>query len=99
MRRRWTRSPTTGRIGEPASRSNRSTRKILYTVEAVSVDPSGARQPLWIGINQTAANRYVETALGSGLLPQIVTAKSVRRETFLGQSRLDFLVNADTYVG
>ncbi|MFC9504189.1 hypothetical protein [Streptomyces sp. NPDC057002] len=28
----------------------------------------------------------------------MVTAKSVRRETFLGQSRLDFLVNADTYV-
>ncbi|QFQ94961.1 DNA/RNA nuclease SfsA [Streptomyces phaeolivaceus] len=52
----------------------------------------------WIGINQTAANRYVEQALAGGLLSRIVTAESVRRETFLGRSRLDFLIDGDTYV-
>ncbi|WP_205523127.1 DNA/RNA nuclease SfsA [Streptomyces sp. RLB3-17] len=98
--------PTTGRIGNLVldglpcllSRSHSSTRKTPYTVEAVCVDPPGTPQPAWIGINQTAANRYVEQALISGLLPQIVTAETVQREQFLGQSRLDFLVNDDTYV-
>jgi sugar fermentation stimulation protein A len=98
--------PTTGRIGNLVldglpcllSRSQSSTRKTPYTVEAVSVDPAGTAEPAWIGINQTAANRYVEHALSSGLLPQIVTAKTVQREKFLGRSRLDFLVNRDTYV-
>ncbi|MFD4600860.1 DNA/RNA nuclease SfsA [Streptomyces sp. NPDC058464] len=98
--------PTTGRIGNLVvdglpcllSRSHSSTRKTSYTVEALSVDPPGTPRPAWIGINQTAANRYVEQALRSGLLPRIVTAESVRREVRLGASRLDFLVNNDTYV-
>ncbi|MPY59657.1 DNA/RNA nuclease SfsA [Streptomyces spongiae] len=98
--------PTTGRIGNLVvdgvpcllSRSRSSTRKTPYTVEALSVDPPGTPRPAWIGINQTAANRYVEQALRSGLLPQIVTAESVQREVRLGGSRLDFLVNSDTYV-
>jgi sugar fermentation stimulation protein A len=75
--------PTTGRIGNLVldglpcllSRSHSSTRKTPYTVEAVSVDPPGAPEPVWIGINQTAANRYVEQALSNGLLQQIVTAE------------------------
>lgn len=98
--------PTTGRIGNLVldglpcllSRSHSSTRKTPYTVEAISVDAPENPDPAWIGINQNAANRYVEQALHSRLLPGIVTADTVRREQVLGQSRLDFLVNDDTYI-
>ncbi|MFI1735786.1 DNA/RNA nuclease SfsA [Streptomyces acidicola] len=98
--------PTTGRIGNLVldglpcllSRSHSSARKTPYTVEAVSVDPPGTPDPTWIGINQTAANRYVEHALNRRLLPHIVTAETVQREKLLGRSRLDFLVNDDTYI-
>jgi sugar fermentation stimulation protein A len=63
--------PTTGRIGNLIldglrcllSRSHSSTRKTPYTVEAISVDPPDSRDVTWIGINQNAANRYVEQAL------------------------------------
>ena len=98
--------PTTGRIGNlildglPCllSRSQNTARKTPYTVEAVSVDPPGRKSLKWIGINQNAANRFVEQALRSQLLSEIVGVHSIRREKFLGQSRLDFLVNDDTYV-
>ena len=98
--------PTTGRIsnlvldGLPCllSASRNTARKTPYTVEAISVDPPGPGTPSWIGINQNAANRYVEQALRSRLLPGIITAGTVRREQVLGQSRLDFLVNDDTYI-
>ncbi|MET7339182.1 DNA/RNA nuclease SfsA [Nonomuraea sp. NPDC005650] len=98
--------PTTGRIGDLVldglpcllSRSRSSSRKTPYTVEAVSVDTPENPEPAWIGINQNAANRYVEQALISRLLPGIVTADTVRREQVLGRSRLDFLVNDDTYI-
>ncbi|WP_425246320.1 DNA/RNA nuclease SfsA [Streptomyces sp. NEAU-NA10] len=98
--------PTTGRIGDLVldglpcllSRSRSPNRRTPYTVEAVSVDAPGTRKPAWIGINQTAANRYVEQALKSNLLRKIVTVRSVQREKTLGRSRLDFLVNDDTYV-
>ncbi|MFE2944153.1 DNA/RNA nuclease SfsA [Streptomyces sp. NPDC059255] len=98
--------PTTGRIGNLLldgldcllSRSENPARKTPYTVEAVSVDAPGTARPAWIGINQSAANRYVEQALVHHLLPKIVTAHSVLRERTLGRSRLDFLVDDDTYV-
>lgn len=99
--------PTTGRIGNLVldglpcllSRSHSSSRKTPYTVEAISVDPPAAPATLtWIGINQNAANRYVEHALRSQLLPGIVTADTIAREQVLGGSRLDFLVNNDTYL-
>jgi sugar fermentation stimulation protein A len=98
--------PTTGRIGNLVldglpcliSPSQNTARKTPYTVEAISVDPPEVGAPSWIGINQNAANRYVELALTNRLLPHIVTAESVRREQFLGQSRLDFLVNDNTYI-
>jgi sugar fermentation stimulation protein A len=80
------------------SRATSSTRATPYTVEAISVDPPDAEAPAWIGINQNMANRFVECALQHGLLPGIVSAETLRREQFLGTSRLDFLVNDDTYV-
>lgn len=98
--------PTTGRIGNLVldglacllSQSTSSTRATPYTVEAISVDPPDTPAPTWIGIDQNAANRFVECALHHGLLPGIVAAHTVRREQVLGASRLDFLVNDDTYV-
>jgi sugar fermentation stimulation protein A len=80
------------------SRATSSTRATPYTVEAISVDPPDAEAPAWIGINQNMANRFVECALQHGLLPGIVSAETLRREQFLGTSRLDFLVNDNTYV-
>lgn len=98
--------PTTGRIGNlildglPCllSRSHSSTRKTPYTVEAISFDPPNTSQTSWIGINQNAANRYVEQALLHQLLAGIVTTDTLLREQVLGQSRLDFLVNDNTYI-
>lgn len=59
--------PTTGRIGNfelegrPCllSHSNNPNRKTNFTVEAVSLNKPSDFQKTWIGINQTAANRYV----------------------------------------
>ncbi|MFC9688776.1 DNA/RNA nuclease SfsA [Kribbella sp. NPDC056951] len=98
--------PTTGRIGNLVlddlpcllSRSRSSTRKTPYTVEAISVDPPGSAEAAWIGINQNAANRFVEQALRGQFLPGIVTTDTLAREKVLGQSRLDFLVNDNTYI-
>jgi sugar fermentation stimulation protein A len=99
--------PTTGRIGNLSldglpcllSRSPNPARKSKYTVEAISVDDPNLRARLrWIGINQNAANRYVEAALRNNLLTDLITATTIERERRLGQSRLDFLVNNDTYI-
>jgi sugar fermentation stimulation protein A len=93
--------PTTGRLGDldlsglPClfSKSSDKTRKTGYTVEAISTSLGGRR---WIGINQTAANRYFEFFLRSGALARLARG-SVRREVRLGTSRIDFLVG-NTYV-
>ena len=98
--------PTTGRIGDfvldglecLVSDSNSTTRKTRYTVEAIGIGDDTGREPTWVGINQNAANRYIEAALNSGALDSIVPVTQVRREVRLGDSRLDFLVNNDTYV-
>jgi sugar fermentation stimulation protein A len=98
--------PTTGRIGTLVldglpcllSRSHNTARTTPYTVEAVSVDPPDTRAASWIGINQNAANRYVEQALAHQMLSTMVTVDTLRREQVLGHSRLDFLVNDHTYI-
>ena len=85
-------SPTTGRIGNLVldglpcllSRSHSATRKTPYTVEAISVDLPGSAEIAWIGINQNAANRYVEHALRHRLLPGIVTTETLLRERCSG---------------
>ena len=98
--------PTTGRIGNidlsgiPCllSKSDDPKRKTPYTVEAVSLDLEKSKEKSWIGINQNAANRYVENALVEGLLPDMVSGyNTVSREQVLGSSKLDFLVG-DTYI-
>jgi len=88
--------PTTGRLGDLElsglrclySTSHSKSRKTAYTVEAISTSPAGSH---WVGINQTAANRYFEFFLRSGALARLATG-TVRREVRLGKSRIDFLV-------
>jgi len=88
--------PTTGRLGDlklsglPClySTSNSKSRKTAHTVEAISTSPSSGR---WVGINQTAANRYFEFFLRQGALSRLAKGQ-VQREVRLGKSRIDFLV-------
>ena len=97
--------PTTGRIGNidlsgrPCllSPSDNPKRKTGYTVEAISLRMPDDRDKEWIGINQNAANRYVEHYLRNGGFPDMVEGTEVRREVFLGESKLDFLVG-DCYL-
>lgn len=98
--------PTTGRIGNielggrPCllSKSTDTNRKTAYSVEAISLNQPNDVQKSWIGINQNAANRYVEHCLTHGYLSKMVgTNTDVRREIFLGNSKLDFFVG-DTYL-
>lgn len=92
--------PTTGRLGDLKlaglrclySTSDSPGRKTSHTVEAIST--SGGRG--WIGINQTAVNRYFEFFLKDGSLSKMASGE-VRREVRLGRSRIDFLVGG-TYV-
>jgi sugar fermentation stimulation protein A len=88
--------PTTGRIGDLelaglpclySKAANRS-RKTGYTVEAVSPGPV---KDAWIGINQNAANRYIEHFIRIGALPRLAEGE-LTREVRLGESRIDFLV-------
>jgi sugar fermentation stimulation protein A len=93
--------PTTGRLGAfelkglPClySTATNAKRKTAYTVEAISTSLTSKS---WIGINQTAANRYIEFFLNHGVLSSIAKG-TVRREVKLGRSRIDFLVG-DAYV-
>jgi len=95
--------PTTGRLGDAAisnvpclvSRSRTRARKTEATVEAISLRPVTEGES-WIGINQTAANRYVEHFLRTDQLARMASGQ-VRREVRLGNSRIDFLVG-ETYV-
>ena len=97
--------PTTGRIGNidlsgrPCllSPSDNPKRKTGYTVEAISLGRTGDSDKRWIGINQNAANRSVEHYLRNGGFPDMVEGTEVRREVFLGESKLDFLVG-DCYL-
>ena len=98
--------PTTGRIGNleiggrPCllSRSTDPNRKTPFTVEALSLARTEDENKSWIGINQNAANRYVEHYLVNGGYADMVgLGNEVRREQFLGSSKLDFLVG-DTYL-
>ncbi|MNW36535.1 Sugar fermentation stimulation protein A [compost metagenome] len=98
--------PTTGRIGNLVmedipcllSTSTLRTRKTPYTVEAFSLDLPDELEKSWIGINQNAVNRYVEHYLANGgFLDMVGTSNNVKREQFIGISKLDFLVS-NTYL-
>ncbi|MFK4300966.1 sugar fermentation stimulation protein A [Paenibacillus sp. RC254] len=98
--------PTTGRIGNIVirdiacllSHSTDLKRKTPYTVEAISLDHLNSEQKNWIGINQNAANRYVEHYIVTDQLSDMVkNGTTLKREQKLGNSKLDFLVN-NTYI-
>lgn len=98
--------PTTGRVGNidlsgrPCllSRSDDSARKTAFTVEAVSLNRPEDMAKSWVGINQNAANRYVEHFLVNGGFADVLgQGNKVQREKFLGISKLDFLVG-NTYL-
>lgn len=98
--------PTTGRIGNIVfenipcllSKSKDPARKTQYTVEAFSLSMPEHSNKTWIGINQNAANRYVEHYLSNGGFAEMVgTNNVVQREKVLGISKLDFLVG-NTYL-
>jgi sugar fermentation stimulation protein A len=88
--------PTTGRLGDlklaglPClySMSTSAARKTEATVEAISTSTA---EDAWVGINQTAANRYFEFFLRNGMLSRLAKG-TVQREVRLGKSRIDFLV-------
>jgi len=88
--------PTTGRLGDlkleglPClySTSASKSRKTKHTVEAISTSSEGGQ---WVGINQTAANRYFEFFLRNGALARLAKG-TLQREVRLGRSRIDFLV-------
>jgi sugar fermentation stimulation protein A len=88
--------PTTGRLGDlklsglPClySTSTNKERKTGYTVEAISISTG---RDSWVGINQTAANRYFEFFLRNGKLSRLARGR-VQREVKLSKSRIDFLV-------
>ena len=93
--------PATGKIGNiefkniPCllSKSDNPARKTKYTVEAISRVPK-----TWIGINQTKANNYIEFFLRANQLKKIILVKDLKREVKLNLSRIDFLVNDNTFL-
>lgn len=99
--------PTTGRIGNIVfsdipcllSKSKDPARKTPYTVEAFSLDLPSKTEKIWIGINQNAANRYVEHFLKTSGFPEMLggSQQEVMREQKLGISKLDFRVG-DIYL-
>ena len=97
--------PVTGSIGNIVfkdiscllSKSKDPARKTPYTVEAIWLDFPSAKNKSWIGINQNAANRYIEHFLKTGQLSNILRGTEVKREQKLGNLKLDFLVG-NTYI-
>ncbi len=101
-------SPVTGRIGtidvvgRPCllSFSNNPNRATKYTVEAISLNKPTDKQKTWIGINQNAANKYVEYFLKNNAFDRMIATDEsnlILREQILGKSKLDFLVG-NTYL-
>lgn len=93
--------PTTWHIGDlevagrPCllSRNVGPERKTPYTVEAVSLDQPAQPEKKWLGINLTAANRYVGYYLERGGFSKMVDRVSkVHRERLSGKANLDFIV-------
>ena len=98
--------PSTGRVGNlelserPCllSSSADTSRKTAFTVEAISLNKPEDFEKKWIGINQNAANRYVEHFLRSEDFSDMIgSEKNILREQVLGNSKLDFLVG-NTYI-
>lgn len=71
-----------------------TTRRTRYTVEAISLDNGHT----YMGINQTASNRYIHQFLqNEDVQNTLMIVGRVAREKKLGNSRIDFKVD-DTYI-
>jgi sugar fermentation stimulation protein A len=99
--------PSTGRIGNMKfenipcllSESGDKERKTKYTVEAFSLDPITRKEKEWIGINQNKANEYIGFFISKGFLSKMLgKVEKIQREAKLHRSRIDFLVNNNTYL-
>jgi sugar fermentation stimulation protein A len=100
--------PATGRIGDlifqnvpcllSMPRKKSEVRKTEGIVEAISLDPIEKQQKSWIGINQIAANRYLEHFITTGQMKDMLReVRELKREVRLGDSRIDFATD-DTYI-
>ena len=77
------------------SRSRDPARKTKFTVEAVSTCRPGDPGKTWIGINQTAAQQYVEFYLEQGGFAGLVgESAKIRRARLSGKANLDFVVGS-----
>jgi len=105
--------PTTGKVGnfkmdgrpcliEFAKDSK--TRKTAGTVQAISLNEPDDAEKNWLGINQNASNRYVESAIRLGKLsahiPGIFSQEitEIKREPKIENGKLDFLLNQNHYI-
>jgi sugar fermentation stimulation protein A len=93
--------PSTGRIGNIVfddvpcllSKADNSKRKTKYTVEAIWLDDLTSKNK-WVGINQSAANRYIEFFLRNGVMPKLIEkGEKLEREKKIGKSRIDFVTD------
>ncbi|KAI9596714.1 hypothetical protein BDF19DRAFT_436527 [Syncephalis fuscata] len=87
---------------------NKPSRKTTFTVEAISLDTTDTPygQMTWIGINQSRANRFIESFLLDGHLNALLDKKNdtkwrpttVQREYTIAKSKIDFLVDQQIYI-
>lgn len=98
--------PVTGKIGSIVlagrpvllSRAINDQRKTPFTVEAISYDRVSTSNKHWIGINQSASNRYIGYFIAMGQMEAMIGRPiSLRSEQTYGQSRLDFRAD-DIYI-
>ena len=99
--------PTTGGVGGIifknipclCSKSTNKKRTTDYTVEAISLDNSNAKNKKWIGINQVASNKYIEFFLKNGCFDKMIKKINIiQREQKLGNSKMDFKINNNCYI-
>lgn len=74
------------------------TRSTEYTVEAIALEEPSSPTFQWIGVNQSAANAYVQAAVEGGMLAPLLPPGEVKREQTLGSSRIDFLLYQQLYL-
>lgn len=98
--------PTTGGIGGweisglkcLVSGPHEGNRRTRFGLEALEI-PLADGSTTMVGINQGAANRYVEASLLSGQFMEAVgTIRELKREKKLGTARIDFNVDDEEFI-
>jgi sugar fermentation stimulation protein A len=91
-------NPNTGSMrsllahGNPVlySVSDNAKRSLPYTLELINVDGE------WIVSNTIRVNQLVESAFYANVFPSLYSGKELRREFTFKDSKIDFLLNADS---